>query len=88
MKLVTVAGPTEVLAGLRAVAGVEQPTRGIELDHDWWQASCRATDEAIAALTAAGCDVTVVLDDQALADHDAEARSAGQASGQSEDPVG
>ena len=84
MKLVTVAGPREVMVGLRALAGVEQPTRGIELESDWWQASCRATDEAIAALTDAGCEVTVVLDDQALADHDAEA----QAAGQGEDPNG
>ena len=76
------------MADLRAVAGVEQPTRGVELEPGLWQASCRATDEAIAALTAAGCDVTVVLDDQALAAHDAEVQAAGQSSGQSEDPVG
>ena len=88
MKLVTVAGPADAMAGLRAVSGVEQPTRGYALEDGRWQVSCRATDEAIAALTAAGCEVTVVLDQQAVADHDAEAQAAGQASGQSEDPVG
>ena len=84
MKLVTVAGPREAMVGLRALDGVEQPTRGIALDWDWWQVSCRATDEAIATLSDAGCDVTVVLEDQALADHDAAA----QAAGQGEDPNG